>query len=110
MAENESTGQIATLKFWASTSWTESSIGVLDTAGTLPIYIVPIETEQDMEELLSKEQIRIKIADANAVDGFYILARNCSFVALPNNEYILTRASLKYLEKAGISFNQMELA
>lgn len=110
MAKNESTGQIATLQFWASTSWTESSIGILDTAGTLPISIVPIENKEKLEELLSFEQVRIKVPDSHAVDGFYTLARNCGFVALPNNEYILTRASVKHLREAGIPFVQMESA
>lgn len=106
MAVKNETGQLASPYQWSSsTSWIESGVGVLDTAGSLPVQIVPIEREEELNRLLEQEQVQIRIPAAQGVEAFYVLARMCRSVALPNDQYVLLRRDLRHLDHAGIPYD-----
>lgn len=105
MAVKNETGQLASPYQWSGgTSWIESGVGVLDTAGSLPVQIVPVETREDLTRLLEQEEIHIRVSPARRVEAFYVLARKSRFVALPNDQYILSRRDLRHLDDAAIPY------
>jgi hypothetical protein len=106
MAVKNETGQLVSPYQWgSSTSWIESGVGVLDTAGSLPVQIVRIEREEELNRLLEQEQVQIRIPAARGVEAFYVLARMCRFVALQNEQYVLLRRDLRHLDYAGIPYD-----
>lgn len=55
--------------------------------------------------MLKPEQVRIKVHRAHAVAAFNILIRAGQVVALPHDEYLLTRHMLQHLQDADIPFD-----
>ena len=106
MAVANETGQLASPYQWNnSTSWIESGVGVMDTAGFVQVRIIPVEEVEDLDRLLEEIQVQIRIPVARGPEAFYVLVGTCQFVALPNDQYILPRRDLRHLDNAGIPYD-----
>lgn len=108
MAVANETGQLASPYQWCSgTSWIESGVGVVDTAGSLQMQVVHIEEVEDLDRLLEETKVQITVPTARGPEAFYVLVRMCQFVALPNDQYILLRRDLRHLDNARIPYDIM---
>jgi hypothetical protein len=55
--------------------------------------------------MLKPEQVRIKVHPEHADEAFALLLRSGQFVALPNNEYLLSTRMVEVLRGAEFSFD-----
>ena len=56
-------------------------------------------------DLSSQGRVRVRVAPEHADEAFALLLQGGEFIALPNNEYLLTRDMVEALREAEFSFS-----
>jgi len=86
---------------------TELGYNLIDTGGTLATPILEIIDEKRLAALFETEVILIRIPLDYEDMALYLLSKVSQFQSLPDHVYALKRADLRFLEEAGIPYEQI---
>lgn len=86
---------------------TELRHNLIDTGGSLTIPILEIVDEKGLAELVESEVIFIRIPLEHEDMALYLLSKVSQFQSLPDHIFALKRADLRFLEEAGIPYEEI---
>jgi hypothetical protein len=107
MLADGTSGLSSAYQITSHTAITELGQNLLDTSGFLGIPVLEVVGELELAKLFEGEVISIKISPQHEEMAFYLLSKVCQFQSLPDNILVLRRSDLRFLEEAGIPYEQV---
>lgn len=90
------------------TARTELGHNLLDTSGVLAIPILEVVNDEELAaKLAESEVIFIRVSPEQEELTFHLLSKVCQIQSLPDHIYALRRADLRFLEEAGIAYENI---
>lgn len=106
MSKDSTAGLSSPYQVTDHTATEELGHNLIDTGGLFVIPVLEVVGEKELAELIDSEVISIRISPEHEELAFYLLSKVSQFQSLPDHVYTLKRADLRFLEEAGIPYEE----